>query len=79
MYHKGELQDMLLALMQIVYKAQPDELIEMVGIALGDTIPGLVKQPEQELGEWRSYDCDGYKFRIRRDLDGKLEIGREEI
>ena len=44
-FKKGELQDMLLALMQIVYKAQPDELIEMVGMALGDTIPGLVKQP----------------------------------
>jgi len=70
---------MLLALMQIVYEAQPDELIEMVGMALGDTIPGIVKQPEQQLGEWRHYAVDNYKFRIRRNLDGQLEIGREEI
>ena len=33
--------------------------------------------PEQELGEWRYYDVDNYKFRIRRNLDGQLEISRE--
>ncbi|MCH8279360.1 MAG: hypothetical protein J4O03_08780 [Chloroflexi bacterium] len=36
-------------------------------------------RPEQQLGEWRHYAVDNYKFRIRRNLDGQLEIGREEI
>ena len=78
---KAALDALLLVVLRMVDEAWPDDLGYHVGMAMGQILQDHESQestPEQALGEWRSYDCDGYKFRIRRNQDGQLEIGREE-
>ena len=81
-HSKEALQALLLVVMRMVDEAWPDDLGYQVGMAMGEILrdhESHESTPEQQLGEWRSYDCDGYRFRIRRNQDGQLEIGREEI
>ena len=74
------LQRAILRLLEFMVEdgRNPEEATALVNGAL-DGWTQEHSRPEQELGEWRHYACNGHKFRIRRNLDGQLEIGREEI
>ena len=71
----------LTTIMRLVFNTWPDEAAYLVGEAwgraMGEIIHDRAGQQHQQPGEWRSYDCDGYKFSIRRDSMGNLEVQRE--
>ena len=79
---KDGLDMMLLAVVQMVFRERPDDAAFMVGLAMGQVSHGRRDREEQEHqqpGEWRSYDVDGYRFAIRLNDMGILEIQNEDM
>ena len=67
--------------MRLVAKEWLDDLGYHVGIAMGQILhdhQDHQDQEHQQPREWQSHDVDGYRFSIRRDSMGNLEVQREE-
>ena len=80
-YSKDRLDTLLLVVMRMVSKAYPDDLGYHVGMAMGQVSRDHrdhESQEHQQPGESRSYEVDGYRFSIKRDANGELEVQREE-
>lgn len=76
------LDQMLLMVMHMIFEIWGDDGAYHVGMALGQITHGRRESEDQEYqqtGEWRSYNVDGYRFSIRQNDKGILEIQRQEI
>ena len=79
------IQAFLLAAMRVAFTTLPDDATDMIGLAatqaIGEYAGQLEEQQtvEQQPGEWRTHNVDGYHFSIRRTDSGHLEIQNEDI
>ena len=70
------LDALLLIVMRMVYEKWPDNLGYHAGMAMGQLLHERQSQESWHPGEWRSFDTDGYKFSIKVNGPGDIQINR---